>query len=98
MNQERVLQILLQPKVTEKSARIGERHNQYMFRVLKDATKIEIKTAVEQLYKVEVSKVTTLVVKPRTRRFRNRVGVKSSWKKAYVSLKDGFEIDFMGAE
>ena len=98
MNQERILKILVEPKVTEKSARLSEQHGQYMFRVLNDASKPEIKAAVEHLFKVEVSSVTTAVVKPRTRRFRNRIGVRSAWKKAFVSLKDGFEIDFMGAD
>jgi len=84
--------------VTEKSARLSERHGQYMFRVITDASKPEIKAAVEHLFKVQVSSVTTAIVKPRTRRFRNRIGVRSSWKKAFVSLKDGFEIDFMGAD
>ena len=98
MNQERILQILVEPKVTEKSARLSEKHGQYMFHVLNDASKPEIKAAGEQLFKVEVSSVTTAMVKPRTRRFRNRIGVKNSWKKAFVSLKDGFEIDFMGGD
>ncbi len=98
MNQERILQILVEPKVTEKSARLSEQHGQYMFRVLNDASKPEIKAAVEHLFKVKVSSVTTAVVKSRTRRFRNRIGVRNAWKKAFVSLKDGFEIDFMGAD
>ena len=97
MNQERLLQIVVEPKITEKGSR-AEADRQYMFRVLNDATKPEIKAAVEQLFKVEVEAVTTSVVRARTRRFRNRMGTRPAWKKAFVKLKDGFEIDFSSAE
>lgn len=96
MNQERLLQVLVEPKLTEKSARQADKHRQYMFRVLTDATKPEIKAAVEHLFKVEVEAVTTSVVRAKTRRFRNVPGVKSAWKKAFVKLKEGQEIDFLG--
>ena len=98
MNQERLMQILVAPKVTEKGARAQERHRQYMFEVLRDATKPEIKAAVEQMFKVEVESVTTSVVRPKTRRFRNRLGFNTAWKKAFVRLKEGHEIDFLGGE
>ena len=97
MNPERLLQVLVEPRMTEKSARVADAHGQYLFRVLTDATKPEIKAAVEQLFKVEVASVTTAVVRGRTRRFRNTLGSTNAWKRAYVRLKDGFEIDF-GAE
>ncbi len=96
MNQERLLQILVEPKMTEKAARAADLHRQYMFRVLKNATKPEIKAAVEQLFKVEVEAVTTSVVRPKTRNFRGRPGALNAWKKAFVKLKEGFEIDFAG--
>jgi large subunit ribosomal protein L23 len=98
MNEERLLQVLVEPRLSEKGARVAEMHRQYMFRVLDDATKPEIKAAVEQLFKVEVEAVNTSFVRARTRNFRNRVGTKSGWKKAFVKLKDGFEIDFLGGE
>ncbi|MEQ8663476.1 MAG: 50S ribosomal protein L23 [Gammaproteobacteria bacterium] len=98
MNQERLLQVLLEPKVTEKSARAQELHRQYMFKVLRDATKPEIKAAIEQLFKVEVEAVTTSIVRPKMRRFRNRPGFHNAWKKAFVKLKEGHEIDFTGGE
>ena len=98
MNQERLMQVLVEPKISEKAARLADQHRQYMFRVLMDATKPEIKAAVEHLFKVEVEAVTTSTVPSRFRRFRGRAGVRSAWKKAYVKLKVGFEIDFMGGE
>tara|TARA_B100000214_G_C23829246_1_gene563384 strand:+ start:471 stop:767 length:297 start_codon:yes stop_codon:yes gene_type:complete len=98
MNEERLLQILREPKMSEKAARIADKDAQYVFRVLNDATKKEIKEAVEKNFKVEVRSVTTSVVRAKARNFKGRTGVKPSWKKAFVRLKDGFEIDFMGAE
>ncbi len=98
MNQERLLQILVTPKLSEKGARVADLHRQYMFRVLKDATKPEIKAAVEQLFKVEVEGVTTLNVRAKTRNFRGRTGHHIGWKKAFVKLKEGFEIDFTGGQ
>jgi large subunit ribosomal protein L23 len=96
MNQERLLQILVAPKMSEKGARVADLHRQYMFRVLKDATKPEIKAAVEQLFKVEVEAVTTSIVRGRVRNFRGRSGNHNAWKKAFVKLKAGFEINFAG--
>ena len=69
MNQERLLQVLVEPKLSEKGARMADLHRQYMFKVLNDATKPEIKAAVEQLFKVEVEGVTTSTVRSRTRTF-----------------------------
>jgi len=98
MNQERLLQILLEPKVSEKGTRIADLHRQYTFKVLMNATKPEIRSAVEHLFKVEVESVTTLTVPSRLRSFRGRTGVHNAWKKAYVKLKKGFEIDFMASD
>lgn len=98
MNQERLLQVLVEPRITEKGARAQELHRQYMFKVLRDATKPEIKAAVESLFKVEVESVTTSVVRAKMRRFRNRTGFHNSWKKAFVKLKEGHEIDFAAGE
>ncbi|MGE0482916.1 MAG: 50S ribosomal protein L23 [Gammaproteobacteria bacterium] len=92
------MQVLIEPKVTEKGARAQELHRQYLFKVLRDATKPEIKAAVEQLFKVEVESVTTSIVRPKMRRFRNQAGYHNAWKKAFVKLKEGHEIDFLGGE
>lgn len=98
MNQERLLQILLAPHVSEKTNRLAERHNQVVFKVLPDATKPEIKSAVETLFKVKVKGVTVLNVKGKRKRFGGRLGQRSDWRKAYVSLEAGHEIDFLVAE
>lgn len=94
MNQERVFQVLLGPHVSEKAALAAEDSNQYVFKVALDATKSEIKTSVEQLFKVQVDQVRTLRVKGKTKRNRFGLTTKTSWKKAYVRLAQGQEIDF----
>ena len=98
MNQERLLKILLAPHVSEKSNRIAERYNQVVFKVTPDATKPEIRDAVELLFKVKVKGVTVVNVKGKRKRFGSTFGRRSDWKKAYVSLEAGNEIDFMMAE
>jgi large subunit ribosomal protein L23 len=98
MNQERLLKILLAPHVSEKANRIAERHNQVVFKVVRDATKPEIKGAVEMLFKVKVKGVTVINVKGKCKRFGAIQGRRSDWKKAYVSLEAGHEIDFLVAE
>jgi len=94
MNQERVFQILLGPHVSEKAANVAEDSNQYVFKVALDATKNEIRTSVEQLFKVKVDDVRTLRVKGKSKRNRYGISTKPSWKKAYVRLEQGQEIDF----
>jgi len=94
MNQERVFQILLGPHVSEKAAVVAENSNQYVFKVALDATKAEIRISVEQLFKVKVDDVRTLRVKGKTKRNRYGLSTKTSWKKAYVRLEQGQEIDF----
>ena len=98
MNQERVFQVLLGPHVSEKAAVVGDMNNQYVFRVAVDATKLEVKKAVEQLFKVDVTDVRTLKVKGKVKRNRFGYSKKPSWKKAYVSLAQGQDIDFAVAE
>jgi large subunit ribosomal protein L23 len=98
MNQERLLKILLAPHVSEKANRIAERYNQVVFKVVRDATKPEIKGAVEMLFKVKVKGVTVINVKGKRKRFGAIQGRRSDWKKAYVSLEAGHEIDFLVAE
>ena len=95
MNNERMYSILIAPHVSEKSALIGELDNQYAFKVARDATKSEIKSAVEQLFNVSVVELQVLNVKGKVK--RNSLGKmrrRPNWKKAYVRLDQGHEIDF----
>ena len=98
MNEERLLKILLAPHVSEKATRVAERYNQVVFKVARDAAKPEIKDAVEMLFKVKVQGVTVVNVKGKRKRFGAIQGRRSDWKKAYVSLEAGHEIDFMVVE
>ena len=98
MNQERIMKVLLGPHVTEKTTNIGESSNQYVFQVMTDATKPEIKQAVETLFEVDVDAVRVTNVKGKEKRFGQRMGRRKDWKKAYVRVKDGQSIDFMGGE
>jgi large subunit ribosomal protein L23 len=98
MNQERVFQVLVGPHVSEKAAIAADANNQYVFRVAVDATKAEIKKSVEQLFKVKVDNVSTLRVKGKVKRNRYGYSTKPTWKKAYVRLEQGQEIDFAVAE
>lgn len=96
MREERLLKVLLAPHVSEKSTLAAEQNNTVVFKVAKDATKAEVGAAVEKLFEVEVAGVRTVNVKGKTKRTGARVGRRSDWKKAYVTLKDGSEIDFVG--
>ena len=93
MNQERIFQILKTPHISEKSAVLGDSANQAVFQVATDAQKAEIKAAVEQLFDVKVANVRTANMKGKTKRQGLRRGKRSDWKKAYVSLEQGHEID-----
>ncbi|MEC5384130.1 50S ribosomal protein L23 [Uliginosibacterium sp. H3] len=95
-SQERLLQVLLAPQVSEKATYVADKHEQVIFRVSTDATKPEIKAAVELLFKVEVESVQTLNVKGKVKRFGKTTGQRKGWKKAFVSLKPGQEIQFDG--
>jgi large subunit ribosomal protein L23 len=92
---ERLHKIILAPVVSEKSTRAAEKSNQAVFKVLRDARKPEIKAAVERLFNVKVEEVRTLNVKGKSKRFGAFSGVRSDWKKAYVKLAEGQEIDFL---
>ena len=98
MNQERVFQILVAPHVSEKAAIVADQSNQYVFKVAIDATKPEIKKSVEQLFKVKVNAVRTLKVKGKVKRNRFGFSARPTWKKAYVRLEQGQDIDFATAE
>lgn len=97
MNQERIFQVLLGPHISEKATQVAEKNRQFVFKVRTDANKLEIKAAVEKLFNVKVDSVNTTLVKGKNKRFGRFVGRRSDYKKAYVALKDGFDIDFVGA-
>ena len=98
MNEHALMNVLLAPKVTEKSALIGDANNQFVFRVLPRARKQDIKRAVELMFKVEVASVQVLNVRGKIKGARGSSGRRAGWKKAYVRLKPGFDIDFMDTE
>lgn len=98
MNRERMLQVLLAPLVSEKATRAAEDNSQIAFRVATSATKLEIRRAVEALFKVDVVRVHTLNVKGKNKVFGRLQGKRSGWKKAYVSLAKGQDIDFGNIE
>ena len=92
----RLATVLVAPIISEKATRIAEKQNQVMFKVLRDATKLEIKAAVELMFKVEVASVTTTLQKGKTKRFGRSIGRRDHVKKAYVALKAGQELNFSG--
>lgn len=94
MSEQRLLNVLLSPHVSEKSTLLGEMHNQYVFKVVKDANKHEVKQAIELLFNVTVNAVRTVNCRGKEKRFGQRKGQRSSFKKAYVALADGQDIDF----
>jgi len=98
MSNNRLYQVLLSPRVTEKTTRVGEISNQYVFHVVPDALKSEVKGAVELLFDVNVESVRIVNVKGKTKSFRMRPGKRSNWKKAYVRVQEGQVIDFLGGE
>lgn len=95
MSQERLLQVLLAPQISEKATWVADKHGQVIFRVAPDATKPEVKAAVEQMFKVEVDSVQISNVKGKQKRFGRFMGKRKNWKKAYVCLKAGQEINFV---
>lgn len=95
-NQERLLQIILKPHLSEKSALGGDKHRQFAFKVATNANKHEIKQATEMLFNVKVNTVTVCNVRGKVRRFKQMTGQRKGWKKAYVSLQEGYDIDFTG--
>jgi len=97
-NADQLMTVLLAPVVSEKSTRIADKNRQYVFRVADEATKPEIKAAVELLFKTKVDSVTVSVVKGKKKRFGRFMGRRSNWKKAYVRLAEGQEINFAVTE
>lgn len=96
MNEERLMKVLVSPHVSEKSTRVADESNQVTFRVLRDATKPEIKSAVEKMFSVEVVSVRTASYSGKRKGFQRRQGKRPDWKKAFVRLAPGNDIDFLG--
>ena len=95
-DENRLATILMAPIISEKATSVAEKNNQVLFKVLRDATKPEIKAAVELLFKVEVESVSTVVQKGKIKKFGRSIGRRDHVKKAYVSLKAGQELNFSG--
>ena len=95
MNDAKLYEVIRAPRVSEKTARLQEVSNQYVFEVATDATKADIKVAVEKLFAVTVEAVNVVNVKGKGKTFRNRIGRRGDWRKAYVKLADGQSIDVM---
>ncbi len=98
LHQERLMTVIAGPHLSEKSAIAAESGNQVVFKVRPDATKQEIRQAVELLFEVKVEGVSVVNVKGKQKRFGRTLGKRSDWKKAYVKLAEGSQIDFLGAE
>jgi large subunit ribosomal protein L23 len=95
-DQSRLARVLVEPIVSEKATSVAEKHNQVLFKVLRDATKPEIKAAVELMFKVEVDAVRTINQRGKEKKFGRSIGRRDHIKKAYVSLKKGHELNFSG--
>jgi large subunit ribosomal protein L23 len=95
-NVERLAKVLVAPIISEKATMVGEKRNQVLFKVLRDATKPEIKAAVELMFKVQVDSVQTVNQKGKTKRFGKSIGRRDHVKKAYVCLKEGEQLNFSG--
>ena len=98
MSQERLMNVLLEPHISEKSSVVADLNNQVVFKVVVDATKAEIKQAVELMFEVGVDSVQVSNMKGKVKRTASGIGRRKNWKKAYVSLKEGQDINFVGAE
>ncbi|MDH3889041.1 MAG: 50S ribosomal protein L23 [Gammaproteobacteria bacterium] len=98
MNQERIMKVLIAPIVSEKSTRLADQNRQFVFKVVKDASKPEVRKAVELMFDVKVDAVQIANVSGKVKRFGGALGKRSDWKKAFVTLAEGHDINFMGAE
>lgn len=98
MNAERLMMVLREPHTSEKTTIMAEKFKQFTFKVLKTATKAEIKQAVEHMFSVKVKNVSVINVKGKRKRFKQTSGKRSDWKKAFVSLQPDYDIDFTVTE
>lgn len=98
MNQERLLKIILSPHISEKATIAAEKHNEYVFQVLRNATKPEVKDAIELLFNTKVKDVRIVNVRAKRKLFRGREGTRKGWKKAYVTLQSDQKLEILGAQ
>ena len=98
MNKERLMQVILAPVISEKSTYVADKFEQVIFKVVPNATKTEVKSAVELMFNVKVDTVQMLNVKGKKKRFGRYMGSRKDWKKAYVCLQPGQEINFAAGE
>ncbi|AMA64776.1 50S ribosomal protein L23 [Candidatus Arsenophonus lipoptenae] len=96
MYNKRLLKILYSPYVSEKASIIMKKNNTIVLKVAKNATKLEIKNAINFLFEVKIKFINTLIVKGKKKRHANRIGRRGDWKKAYITLKEGYSLDFIG--
>jgi large subunit ribosomal protein L23 len=96
MKAERILKIIIAPHLSEKATIAAQERREYVFQVCSDASKPEVKDAVENLFKTKVDSVRIVNVKTKPKRFGNILGKSKAWKKAYVTLQEGQQIDFAG--
>jgi large subunit ribosomal protein L23 len=92
------MKVLIAPVVSEKSTRLADAHRQFAFKVVPDASKTEVRKAVELMFDVKVDAVQIANVRGKVKRFGQSTGKRANWKKAYVTLAEGHDINFMGAE
>jgi large subunit ribosomal protein L23 len=98
LDQERLMTVLLGPHVSEKTTNLSDKHNQVVFRVRRDSNKIDIRRAVELLFDVTVEQVRVVNCRGKIKKFGQEYGRRKDWKKAYITLAEGDDIDFMGPE
>ena len=98
LDQERLMAVVLGPHVSEKTTIMADKHNQVVFRVRRDSNKVDIRRAVELLFSVKVEQVQVVNCRGKIKRSGNEWGRRQNWKKAYVTLAEGDDIDFMGPE
>ena len=98
MNKEKIMKTILSPHVSEKGTIIADKYRQFIFKIAPDATKDDVKKAVELLFKVKVEGVRVVNVKGKKKMYKQRVGQRKNWKKAYITLQEGEDIVFAGAE
>ena len=97
-SKERLMSVVIGPHLSEKSTTLGERDKQFVFRVRRDSTKSDIRRAVEFLFEVKVTAVQVVSCKGKAKRFGQKLGRRQDWKKAYVKLAEGQDINFLGAD
>ena len=97
-SKEKLMTVLVGPHVSEKTTNVGEKHNQIVFKVRRDSTKNEIRKAVELLFEVSVTGVRVVNCRGKIKRFGRDYGQRANWKKAYVTLAEGQNIDFLGTD